>query len=157
MKNQKNKISEHISYKEATHSNYAKQYGIKNIPTDDDIENMKLVAEKLFEPLREWVDYPIKVNSFYRSNKLNSALKGSQVSSHLTGNAIDITSMGGKTNLEMFYYIKDNLDFDQLIWEFGTEPKWLHISYKSKKENRKQVLVTKKQGVYYTWSKCKDC
>jgi len=157
MKKQKIKISEHISYKEATHSNYAKQYGIKNVPSDEDIENMKLVAEKVFEPLREWVEAPIRVNSFYRSKELNLGIGGSQVSSHLTGNAIDITSMGGKTNLEMFHYIKDNLDFDQLIWEFGTEPKWLHISYKSKKENRKQILVTKKQGIYFTWKECKNC
>ena len=66
--------------------------------------------------------------------------------------------MGGKTNLEMFYYIKDNLDFDQLIWEFGLEnPKWIHVSYVSKKENRKRVLITRRKGRYYTWSDCKNC
>jgi len=157
MKKQKmKKISKHISYKEATHSNYAKQYNISNKPKDIHIENMKLVAEEVFEPLREWVDAPIRVNSFFRSEKLNSGLKGSSVSSHLTGNAIDITSMGGKTNLEMFHYIKDNLDFDQLIWEFGAEPKWLHVSYKEK-DNRKQVLVTKRAGKYFTWVDCKNC
>ena len=146
------KVSKHISYKEATHSNYAKQYNIANKPKAEHIENMELVAEKVFEPLREWVDNPIKVNSMFRSEKLNSALKGSGTSSHLNGEAIDITSMGGKTNLEMFHYIKDNLDFDQLIWEFGSAPKWLHVSYKNEKDNRKQVLVTKKIGVYYTYS-----
>ncbi len=148
----KKNISDHISFKEATHSKYASQFGIENTPSEDQVKNMNLVAEKLFEPLREWVKAPIKVNSFYRSEKLNTALGGSRKSSHLTGNAIDITSLGGKTNLEMFHYIKDNLDFDQLIWEFGTEPKWLHISYKSKKDNRKQVLVTKRKGVYHIWS-----
>jgi len=68
--------------------------------------------------------------------------------------------MGKKTNAEMFHYIKDNLDFDQLIWEYynGDQPIWLHVSYKSKKDNRKQVLVIKKRGVYYTWvDDCKDC
>jgi hypothetical protein len=75
----------------------------------------------------------------------------------MTGNAIDITSMGGKTNLEMFNYIKDNLDFDQLIWEFGVEPQWLHVSYVNKKDNRKQVLRTQRKGVYYTYSDCKTC
>jgi len=146
------KISKHISYKEATHSNYAKQYNIANKPKVEHIENMELLAEKVFEPLREWVGNPIRVNSMFRSEKLNSALKGSSVSSHLTGQAIDITSMGGKTNLEMFHYIKDNLDFDQLIWEFGSEPKWLHISYKNEKDNRKQILITKKVGVYHTYN-----
>ena len=145
------KISKYISYKEATHSDYAKRNKIANKPKAEHIENMELLAEKVFEPLREWVEAPIKVNSMFRSLELNSALKGAVRSSHLTGNAMDITSMGGKSNLEMFHYIKDNLDFDQLIWEFGAEPKWLHVSYESEKENRKQILVTKRKGKYYTW------
>ena len=144
------RISKHISYKEAVGSNYAKQKGIKNKPNEEQVENMKLLAEKVFEPLREWVDAPIKVNSMFRSLELNTALKGSKTSSHMNGEAMDITSMGGKSNLEMFHWIKDNLEFDQLIWEFGKEPKWLHVSY-SPVKNRKQVLVTKKRGVYYTY------
>ena len=144
------RISKHISYKEAVGSNYAKQKGIKNKPNEEQVENMKLLAKEVFEPLREWVDAPIKVNSMFRSLELNTALKGSKTSSHMKGEAMDITSMGGKSNLEMFHYIKDNLCFDQLIWEFGKEPKWLHVSY-NKDNNRKQVLVTKKRGVYYTY------
>jgi hypothetical protein len=144
------KISKHISYKEAVGSNYAKQKGIKNKPNEEQVENMKLLAEQVFEPLREWVDAPIKVNSMFRSLELNTALKASKTSSHMKGEAMDITSMGGKSNLEMFHWIKDNLCFDQLIWEFGKEPKWLHVSY-NKDNNRKQVLVTKKRGVYYTY------
>jgi len=143
------RISKHISYKEAVGSNYAKQKGIKNKPNEEQVENMKLLAEEVFEPLREWVDAPIKVNSMFRSLELNTALKGSKTSSHMKGEAMDITSMGGKSNLEMFHWIKDNLCFDQLIWEFGKEPKWLHVSFS--KNNRKQVLVTKKRGVYYTY------
>ena len=124
------RISKHISYKEAVGSNYAKQKGIKNKPNEDQVENMKLLAEKVFEPLREWVDAPIKVNSMFRSLELNTALKGSKTSSHMKGEAMDITSMGGKSNLEMFHYIRTELDFDQLIWEFGKEPKLslIHIS-----------------------------
>jgi hypothetical protein len=144
------RISKHISYKEAVGSNYAKQKGIKNKPNEEQVENMKLLAEEVFEPLREWVDAPIKVNSMFRSLELNTALKGSKTSSHMKGEAMDITSMGGKSNLEMFHYIKDNLCFDQLIWEFGKEPKWLHVSF-NKDNNRQQVLVTKKRGVYYTY------
>lgn len=144
------RISKHISYKEAVGSNYAKQKGIKNKPNEEQVENMKLLAKEVFEPLREWVDAPIKVNSMFRSLELNTALKGSKTSSHMNGEAMDITSMGGKSNLEMFHYIKDNLCFDQLIWEFGKEPKWLHVSF-NKDNNRQQVLVTKKRGVYYTY------
>jgi len=149
------RISKHISYKEAVGSNYAKQKGIKNKPNEEQVENMKLLAEEVFEPLREWVDAPIKVNSMFRSLELNTALKGSKTSSHMKGEAMDITSMACgkencKSNLEMFHWIKDNLEFDQLIWEFGAEPKWLHVSY-NKDNNRQQVLVTKKRGVYYTY------
>jgi len=149
------RISKHISYKEAVGSNYAKQYGIKNKPNEEQVENMKLLAKEVFEPLREWVGCPIRVNSMFRSLELNTALKGSITSSHMKGEAMDITSMACdkedcKTNLDMFHYIKDNLEFDQLIWEFGAEPKWLHVSY-NKDKNRKQVLVTKRQGVYYTY------
>lgn len=151
------KISKHISYKEATHSDTAKRKKITNKPKAEHIKNMELLAEKVFEPLREWVEAPIQVNSMFRSEELNSVLKGSLNSSHLTGNAMDITSMGGKTNLEMFHYIKDNLDFDQLIWEFGAEPKWLHVSYINEKDNRKQVLVTKRKNKYYTWANCENC
>ena len=150
------RISKHISYKEAVGSNYAKQYGIKNKPNEEQVENMKLLAKEVFEPLREWVGCPIRVNSMFRSEELNSALKGSKTSSHLKGQAMDITSMpcekdDCKSNLDMFHYIRKNLDFDQLIWEFGSEPKWLHVSYVSKKKNRKQVLVTKRKGVYHTY------
>ena len=149
------RISKHISYKEAVGSNYAKQKGIKNKPNEEQVENMKLLAEKVFEPLREWVGCPIRVNSMFRSLELNTALKGSKTSSHMKGEAMDITRMACgkencKSNLDMFHWIKDNLEFDQLIWEFGSEPKWLHVSF-NKDNNRQQVLVTKKRGVYYTY------
>lgn len=141
-------ISKHISYKEATYSNYAKKHKIENTPDDEQIKNMKLLAKEVFEPLREWVGGPIRVNSMYRSLELNTAIKGSLKSSHLKGQAMDITSMGLRSNLEMFNYIKNNLDFDQLIWEYGKRnPVWLHVSFNSVK-NRKQVLVIKEVGQY---------
>lgn len=146
-KNTKN-ISEHISYKEAVNSNYAKKHKIENIPSKEHIKNMKLLAENVFEPLREWVGGPIKINSMFRSEDLNTRIKGSLTSSHLEGQAMDITSMGKKTNAEMFYWIKDNLEYDQLIWEYGRKnPEWLHVSFNSAK-NRKQTLVIKTVGQY---------
>ena len=152
------KISDHISYKEATHSDYAQQFKIDNKPKTEHIKNMEVIAEKVFEPLREWVEGPIKVNSMFRSENLNRSIKGSPSSNHLTGNAIDLTTMGGKSNLDMFHYIKDNLDLHQLIWEFGIEqPNWIHVSYKNKKDNKKEVLVTRKKGRYSNWTECKTC
>ena len=106
------KISENISYKEATHSETAKRLGISNKPKKEHIENMELIAEKIFQPLREWVDHPIRINSFYRSEELNSRIGGAISSAHKDGLAIDLDSLGGKTNLEMLHYIKDHLDFD---------------------------------------------
>tara|TARA_R110000796_G_scaffold81691_6_gene179772 strand:- start:436 stop:888 length:453 start_codon:yes stop_codon:yes gene_type:complete len=145
------KISKHISYKEATNSNSANKLNLKNKPSKESIENMEVLAEKIFEPLREWAEGPIRVNSFYRSEELNSAIKGSHKSQHLTGNAIDISSLNEKTNAELFHYIKDNLDYDQMIWEYGTndEPKWIHVSYSTTHENRKRNLRIIKKGYYY--------
>ena len=153
------KISKHISYKEGTHSNTALRRGLDNTPNESQLKCMKDTAEGLFEPLREWVGGPIKINSFFRGEPVNTAIGGSKYSQHMKGQAIDIDdTFGHKTNAEMYHYIKDNLDFDQLIWEFGVKnPQWLHVSYKNKKDNRKQVLVIRKKGKYYTWSDCETC
>ena len=153
------KISENISYKEAVRSETAKSLGISNKPKKEHIENMELIAEKIFQPLREWVDHPIRINSFYRSEELNSRIGGAISSAHKEGLAIDITSLGEKTNLEMFHYIKDHLDYDILINEYPNEegePKWIHVSW-NKKKNRKQVLEIKRKGRYYTYTGCKGC
>ena len=138
-----NKISRHISYKEAVYSATAKRKGIKNVPNDDQIYNMRKVADYIFEPLRLYVGGAIKITSFFRSPDLNTAIGGSAKSQHCKGQAIDIDDVfGHKTNYEMFEYIRENLDFDQLIYEFGTNdnPDWVHVSYVSKKENRNRGL-----------------
>jgi hypothetical protein len=154
------KISENISYKEAVRSETAKRLGISNKPKKEHIENMELIAEKIFQPLREWVDHPIRINSFYRSEELNSRIGGAVSSAHKDGLAIDLDSLGGKTNLEMLHYIKDNLEFDVLINEYPNEegePKWIHVSW-NKKKNRKQVLEIKRKGKYYLYTdECKRC
>ena len=154
------KISDNISYKEATYSLTAKQLGISNKPKKEHLENMELLAEKVFQPLREWVGGPIKINSFYRSEELNSRIGGAVSSAHKDGLAIDLDSLGGKTNLEMLHYIKDNLEFDVLINEYPNEegePKWIHVSW-NKKKNRKQVLEIKRKGKYYLYTgECKGC
>ena len=136
-------ISEHISYKEGVYSTTATRLGIDNTPEDDQLHFMEIIAEKVFEPLREWVGGPIKINSFYRCPELNKAIGGSTTSQHCKGQAIDIDDTFGKaTNTEMFNFIKENLDFDQMIWEFGDDdnPNWIHISYISKDKNRNRCL-----------------
>ena len=147
-KSKKKIISKHISYNEGVRSATASRLKIDNKPTDDILKKMVVVAEKVFEPLREWCKHPINVNSFYRSLDLNTALGGSKSSSHMSGEAIDISTLGKKTNGELFEYIKEKLEFDQLIWEFGNDvnPRWIHVSYKNKKDNRKEVLRAKYKG-----------
>ena len=93
------KISDHITYAEAIHSQTAKRKGIDNTPNPNQIEAMRLLAEKVFEPLRGWVGGPIKVNSFFRSPELNTKIGGSKTSQHCKGQAIDIDDVYGyKTN-----------------------------------------------------------
>ena len=142
------KISDHITYAEAIHSNTAKRRGIDNTPSEVQVLSMKLLADKVFEPLRKWVGGPIKVNSFFRSIALNEAIGGAASSQHCKGQAIDIDDVyGRKTNAEMYKWIQENLDYDQMIWEFGTDtqPNWIHVSYVSKEENRNKCLKAYKE------------
>ena len=143
------KISKHISAREAIESYTAKRKGIENIPNEYQLTNMVALAENVFEPLREWVGGPVKINSFFRSEELNKAIGGSSKSQHCQGRAIDIDDVyGHKTNAEMYEYIKNNLDFDQLIWEFGTDnnPDWVHVSYVSVDGNRRRCLKAARNG-----------
>lgn len=137
------RISKHISYKEGTRSNTAQRLGIENTPGDYEFTNMTNIAINVFEPLRMWVGGPIRINSFYRCEDLNRAIGGSSRSQHCQGRAMDLDDVHGhKTNAEMFKYIKENLNFDQLIWEFGDDenPDWIHVSYVSDDQNRKRIL-----------------
>jgi hypothetical protein len=142
------RISKHISYKEATFSQTATRKDIDNTPNEEVLCRMKAVAKNIFEPLRAHVGGPIKINSFYRSINLNVAIGGAKSSQHTRGEAMDIDdTFGHMSNKEMFEFIKDELDFDQLIWEFGDDnnPAWLHVSYVSSENNRRRVLKASKQ------------
>ena len=136
-------ISKHISYREGVYSRTATRLDLDNTPNDEQLANMELVADEVFEPLRTWVGGPIKINSFFRSPKLNTAIGGSSKSQHCKGQAIDIDDTFGRaTNAEMYHFIKEHLDFDQMIWEFGDDdnPDWVHVSYVSEEENRNRCL-----------------
>ena len=137
------RISKNISYKEGVYSITADRLGLENKPTEEHLANMKELAEKVFQPLRTWVNDPIKINSFYRSPELNKAIGGSSKSQHCKGQAMDIDdTYGHATNADMFMYIRENLDFDQMIWEFGDDknPNWVHVSYVSPEDNRNRCL-----------------
>ena len=142
-------ISKHISYKEGVYSRTALRLNIKNEPNKEQLKNMKLLAEKVFEPLRIEVGGPIKVNSFFRSPELNKAIGGSSKSQHCYGQAIDLDdTFGHMSNAQMYYFIKSELDFDQMIWEFGDNknPNWVHVSYVSPEKNRNRCLRAYKEN-----------
>ena len=142
-------ISKHISSKEGVYSNTALRRGIDNKPTEDHLHFMEIIAEEIFEPLRAHVGGPIKINSFYRSPELNTAIGGSKTSQHCKGQAMDIDdTFGHMTNAQMYHWIKENLDFDQMIWEFGDDvnPNWIHVSYVSPGKNRNKCLKAYKEN-----------
>lgn len=147
-------VSKYVSYKEVIFSETALRNDINNNPSKEQLELIKECAKKVFDPLREWVGGQVKINSIFRSIALNLKIGGSNSSQHSVGldklknsygSAIDIDdTYGHKSNSEMFHYIKDNLDFDQLIAEFPDKegnPSWVHLSYRPDGKNRKQILV----------------
>lgn len=144
-------LSKHLSLAEISRSETAKRKGINNTPSGEHLDNFKKLAENIFEPIREHFGVPIHISSGYRSKELNSAIGGSATSQHCSGEAIDIDmdgSASGVTNAQVFNFIKDNLQFDQLIWEFGSDsnPDWVHVSYETTGKQRKQILKAVKSG-----------
>jgi hypothetical protein len=153
-------ISKFLTFEEATKSPTALRLGIDNSPSEEHLKNMRHVAETIFDPVRAYVDGPLLASSFYRSKALNDAVPGSSpTSQHMTGEAIDIDADAYQygTNISIFNFIKDNLDFDQLILEypdqFGT-PSWVHVSSRRDGKNRKDVKVKLKK-LYISYSQYK--
>tara|TARA_R110000824_G_scaffold179357_3_gene359542 strand:- start:37 stop:504 length:468 start_codon:yes stop_codon:yes gene_type:complete len=134
----KMKLSKNLSLAETIRSATAMRHGIENNPTPEHIVNLMSIAENIFQPVRDYLGRALFVSSGYRSAELNSLINGSKTSQHLVGSALDLDN--GDDNYTVFHYIKDNLDFDQLIWEFGDkQPNWIHVSYVGA-ENRNQIL-----------------
>jgi len=148
-------LSKNLTLKEVTKSNTAIRKGINNEPNAEQLENLKVLATEVFQKIRDHFGVPIKVTSGFRSEALNKAVKGSKTSDHMKGCAIDIDMDGTPdiTNAQVFNFIKDNLTFRQLIWEFGndTNPDWVHVSYVAG-GNKKEVLRASKKGgkIIYT-------
>ena len=135
-------LSAHVTLKEFQASGIATLRNLNNEMNETQIASAKLLCENVFEPLRIYLNTPIQISSGFRSLQVNKMIGGASTSQHTKGEAMDI-----KIDAKGFHFIKDKLDFDQLIWEFGNDenPSWVHVSYSSK--NRKQVLkATKKNG-----------
>jgi hypothetical protein len=152
-------LSKNLYLSEVTKSTTAKRLGISNEPTKEHLVNLQILAKKIFQPIRDYYGCPIYISSGYRSEALNKAIGGSHkyidgkyvaTSQHCKGQAIDIDrdAYSLPSNGEIFEYIKNNLEFDQLIWEFGsnTNPDWVHVSYNTNGSQRKQILVAYKDS-----------
>ncbi len=135
-------ISKWVKFGEAIRSETAARLNITNVPDEQQLTAMKYVASQIYDPIREHFG-PIHINSFLRVPALNNSTPGaSKTSSHMKGEAIDMSLLG--RNVELFKWIlneKETLDFDQMIYEFGdkAEPAWVHVS-KSLQKNRNEVL-----------------
>ena len=152
-------ISNNISFKEATKSYQAIKHGIDNVPNEEQLANMISVAEKIFQPVREHFSVAIGVSSFFRHPEVNKAVGGAKASQHMKGQAIDLdadtydktVTVDGEevllTNKMIFDYIVANLEFDTILWEFGTDknPNWVHVSY-VEGNNRGRKLVAYKDN-----------
>lgn len=150
------KLTENLSLAEVTKSATAIRKGITNTPSATHLIALKEVSKNIFQPCREHFGKPLAVTSGYRSEALNEAINGSKTSQHSKGEALDLDAdvFGGFSNAELFNYIKDHLDFDQLIWEFGNNnnPAWVHCSYKIR-GNRNEVLIAIKTNNQTTYRK----
>jgi hypothetical protein len=139
-------LTKNFTLEELTRSSKAKALRIDNSPNAEQLSNLKALAENILQPLRDGLAFPIKITSGLRVPALNKAVKGSRASQHIYGEAADIKVLG--KNKVIFDWIVENLDFDQIIWEFGTgaEPSWVHVSYKKNEVNRRQKLKAIKQN-----------
>ena len=137
------KLSNNFSLKELTASQTADRKGINNNPNEDQINKLKLLCEKVLQPIREHYGKVVTVSSGYRSEELCVAIGSSKNSQHAKGQAADF-EVFGLSNAELVKWISENCEFDQMILEFHNldEPNsgWVHCSYKSDGENRKQIL-----------------
>jgi zinc D-Ala-D-Ala carboxypeptidase len=142
-------LTKNFTLEEMTKSETALRHDIDNTPNEQEISAMKLLAEKVLQPVRDHFGKGVKVNSGFRNQDVNQKVGGSRNSDHIRGQAADI-EIPGIPNAELAEWIKDNLEFNQLILEFYTpgvpDSGWVHVSY-IPEANRNQVLTaTKKDG-----------
>lgn len=145
------KLSEHFTLGELMRSEIAERKGIDNTPPQDLIPKLKRICEKVLEPIRNHYGLPFRPRSGYRSPELNTEIGGSKGSQHCLAEAVDI-EIPGVSNYDLSVWIRDNLEFDQLILECYRpgEPGsgWVHISLKDSKDSNRSVALTYSDRTY---------
>lgn len=130
-------LTKNFSLKELTTTSI----NFDNTPNEEQISRLRVLCEKILQPTRDWYGKPIIVTSGYRSAKVNKAVGGVDTSQHVKGEACDFTGSNRNINKILHDYIRDNLEFDQLINEYNYQ--WIHVSYTTRRPNRKQTLIIK--------------
>ena len=146
------KIGKYTTLENICKSETAIRHDIENIPDAHQLFALKLLVEKVYDPLCDHFQRAIPISSGFRSFTINKMIGGARSSQHTKGEAVDLDmdNTGSPiTNSALFYYIFFNIKFDQLIWEYGTDqnPAWVHVSF-SANQQRMQVLKIKKGGHY---------
>jgi hypothetical protein len=142
-------LTANFTLSEMCKSDTALRLGLENEPNEQQLAALKLLAEKVLQPVRDHFGKGVKVNSALRTLPVNRAIGSGDNSDHTRGQAADI-EIPGVANADLAAWIKDNLEFRQLILEFYTpgvpDSGWVHVSYVAE-DNKKQVLTaTKKDG-----------
>ena len=132
------KLTKNFSLEELVYSETANLNGINNCASVDVLNNLSELCKNVLQPLRDHFNKPVVVSSGYRCRALNKLVGGEFNSQHITGEASDIVVLGVDIK-QVFLYIKDNLEYDQLLLEKSKTGNWVHVSY-TKNNNRKQAI-----------------
>ena len=142
-------LTANFSLHEMCKSETAMRMGFDNTPDDEATENLRLLCEKVLQPIREHYGKGVKVNSAYRSPESNAAVNGSKTSDHCKGFACDL-EIPGVANADLAKWIMDNLEYTQLILEFYTpgipDSGWVHVSYDPSNLKKQELTATKQNG-----------
>jgi zinc D-Ala-D-Ala carboxypeptidase len=143
-------LSKNFTIDELCKSQLATDCGIENKPDSDEVvNNLKLLCEKVLQPVRDHYGKPVRINSGYRSEQVNMLARGSKTSDHILGCAADI-EINGIPNAELAQWIADNLDYTQVILEFYTpgipDSGWVHVSYNPENLKKQNLTAAKVDG-----------
>jgi len=142
-------LSANFNLKEMTKSDTATRLGLDNTPGEVEIENLRLLCEKVLQPVRDHFGKSVTVNSGFRSPESNAAVDGSKTSDHCKGQAADI-EIPGVPNAELAQWIMDNCDYTQLILEFYTQgipdSGWVHVSFDPSNLKMQELTAVKVAG-----------
>lgn len=140
------RLSENFGLNEFLYSDTANRLGIDNRPSVLVIDNLKYLVLNIMQPTRSHFDKPILITSGFRCAMLNKAVGGKPSSQHLMGQACDFIMPNVSPKL-VFEYIKNNLDFDQLLFEYDNHGnRWIHVSHRKDGKNRKHAIFNYKSS-----------